>query len=148
MAAFPIGALSRVFEFLHSETALTPTFTLLKDFAGNSLIGSAPTVNSIGLGLYDANFSALFSDTSVQGLIFEIDGGASVTDEGRRYLRGTVERDEQMLKLLYDVQVGRWNITGNQLLMYDADDNLILTFDLKNSDGDPTETRVFQRVPA
>lgn len=43
---------------------------------------------------------------------------------------------------------GRWKIIGTQLVVY-ADDGttVVRTFDLKDSDGNPSATRIFERDP-
>ena len=44
--------------------------------------------------------------------------------------------------------LGRWKIIGTQLLLYEDDGvSVFKTFDLKDADGNPSNTRVFERDP-
>jgi len=54
---------------------------------------------------------------------------------------------EDKLDLIEKVERNRWKITGNQLIIYDDDQTTpLLTFDLKDSGGLPTETDVKERT--
>ena len=45
--------------------------------------------------------------------------------------------------------IGRWKIVGTQLLLYEDDGVTVFkTYDLKDADGNPSATRVFERDPA
>lgn len=44
--------------------------------------------------------------------------------------------------------MGRWKVVGTQLLIYADDGTTVFkTFDLKDADGNPSATRVFERDP-
>jgi hypothetical protein len=50
--------------------------------------------------------------------------------------------------ILKKVETNRWNITGNQMIIYDTDAvTPLFTFDLKDSAGAPTETNPTERTP-
>ena len=47
------------------------------------------------------------------------------------------------------IQSGRWKIVSNQMIIYDSDNETpLLTFDLKDSSGQPAESNIIERVPA
>jgi hypothetical protein len=47
------------------------------------------------------------------------------------------------------VAIGRWRVVGTQLILYQLDGTTPLaTFDLFDDSGDPSGTRIFERVPA
>lgn len=49
---------------------------------------------------------------------------------------------------LHKIAVGRWKIQGTQLLLYDTNGTTVLfAFDLKDDAGNPSATRIFERVP-
>lgn len=51
-----------------------------------------------------------------------------------------------ILDFLRNIEGGRWRITGNQMLFYEADNTtLVATFNLFDSDGNPTEINVAER---
>jgi hypothetical protein len=53
------------------------------------------------------------------------------------------------LTKVLQIEQGRWKIVSNQMIFYDDDDvTPLLTFDLKNSAGNPTTTDVVERTPA
>ena len=50
--------------------------------------------------------------------------------------------------LIRKILTNRWKIVNNQLIIYDDDgETELIVFDLKDKDGYPTETNVFERVP-
>lgn len=50
--------------------------------------------------------------------------------------------------ILIKILTNKWEITGNQLIIYDDDDETALyTFDLKNAAGAAASTRIFARQP-
>ena len=51
--------------------------------------------------------------------------------------------------LIRKIETGRWKIVGDQMIFYDDDEATpILTFDLKDSIGQPTMADVFERIEA
>lgn len=52
------------------------------------------------------------------------------------------------LTLLKKIETGRWKIVNKQLIMYEQDGvTPLLTFDLKDSAGQPSDVYVYERVP-
>lgn len=51
------------------------------------------------------------------------------------------------VQILKSIGVGRWKIIENQLKIYDEDNNVLLTFDLKDKEGQVTSENVYERVP-
>jgi len=49
---------------------------------------------------------------------------------------------------IFSVETGRWKIINNQMFFYDAQDQVILTFDLKDAAGQPTMSNPVERTPA
>lgn len=50
---------------------------------------------------------------------------------------------------LHQIAIGRWKIQGTQLLLYNDDGVSVLkAFDLKDDAGDPSNLRIFERVPS
>ncbi len=50
---------------------------------------------------------------------------------------------------LHQIAVGRWKVEGTQLLLFDSDNTTVLkTFDLLDDAGDPSNLRIFERVPS
>lgn len=62
---------------------------------------------------------------------------------------GKVDTIAADVAVLRQMESGRWRIVDNQMIFY-ADDGVtpLRTFDLKDADGVPTMTDVFERVPA
>lgn len=50
---------------------------------------------------------------------------------------------------LHRVGVGRWKIQGTQLLIYEEDEeSVLIAFNLLDSEGEPTNSSIYERVPA
>jgi len=61
----------------------------------------------------------------------------------------TAGSGSKIAQLVLQVLKGRWQVTGNQLVIYDSDDETALyTFDLTNIAGSPSSIRVYDRTPA
>ena len=61
--------------------------------------------------------------------------------------QGTITQLED-ITAIKKVQLNRWRILNNQLLIYDNDGVTVLyTFNLKDSSGNPAEANVYERVP-
>lgn len=69
--------------FRHSDTGLTPTFTMFKKASDLSNVG-APSVVEVAFGLYYFDFVPTFD------ILFEVDGGASIPTEEVRYVSDTI----------------------------------------------------------
>lgn len=55
---------------------------------------------------------------------------------------------QDALETVKQVETGRWQIVNNQMLFYDTNGTVILTFDLLDESGNPTMRQVYERVPA
>ena len=54
----------------------------------------------------------------------------------------------EFVEAVKKIESNRWKIVGNQLVIYDDDGvTPLLTFDLKNKAGNPTDTSPYERVP-
>jgi len=63
-------------------------------------------------------------------------------------IKTALEADGSKLATIYKIETGRWRIVGTQMIFYDADGTTpILTFDLKDIAGLPTDQNVYERVP-
>ena len=53
------------------------------------------------------------------------------------------------LAFIKQIEAGRWKIDSltKQMIFYDADDEPMLTFNLKDKNGNATDTHVYERVP-
>lgn len=59
-----------------------------------------------------------------------------------------VNASADILETLELIGAGRWKIQGTQLIVYDSDGvTPLLTFNLKDDLGNPSNTRIFERVP-
>jgi len=75
---------------------------------------------------------------------------ASAVAEIQNGLVTSVDLNDINTKLdtLEAVAVGRWRVLGTQLILYQLDGTTPLaTFNLFDSDGNPSSTRIFERVP-
>ena len=63
-------------------------------------------------------------------------------------LQATLNTVASNLVIVKQIESGRWKIVNNQMIFYDSDGvTPILTFDLKDSDGNPIEAFPKERVP-
>lgn len=70
---------------------------------------------------------------------------AAILTEWTQTEKDTLLADMSIIK---KVEQGRWQITGNQMIIYDTNGTTpLLTFNLKNKAGAATETNVFERDP-
>jgi hypothetical protein len=59
-----------------------------------------------------------------------------------------VENFLTQINKIYKVETGRWKILNNQMVFYDDDTTTpLLTFNLKDSSGNPTEENPTERTP-
>jgi len=83
-----------------------------------------------------------------------IDADAVAADAVTKIQNGLVTSsalDDVAAKIdsLEAVALGRWEVTGNQLILYEMDGTTPLaTFDLLDATGTPSSTSIFERVPA
>ena len=127
---------------------------------------NAQAMTEIAGGWYQYDFVA-YNDTV--DYVIRADGGAGLADF-ERYVFASNECDSSIaesevniiaevdanevkidamtvtLNFLRDIEGGRWRITGNQMLFYAADNvTLVATFNLFDSDGNPSMENVAER---
>ncbi len=54
----------------------------------------------------------------------------------------------EMVDYLMQAAFGRWKIEGTQLIIYTWTNDVLTTFDLKDENGDPSNTSIFERAPS
>ncbi len=70
---------------------------------------------------------------------------ANINPTGHVQIYGQIEAD---LELIRKIETGRWRISANQMFFYETGNNTpFLTFDLKDSGGNPTTINPKERVP-
>ena len=100
-------------------------------------------VNAMASGVITAAViatDAIDADALAASAVAEIQSGlvvsADITDINTK------------LDTLEAVAVGRWRVVGDQLILYQLDGTTALaTFNLFDDSGDPSSTRIFERVP-
>jgi len=99
-------------------------------------------MTEISRGFYGYDFS---NDNFKKYQVF-VDGGVTLQNI-ERYHYGMIDEAND-IELISKVEKGRWRILNNQMIFYDDDDTTpLLTFDLKDSGGAPTETEPYERDP-
>lgn len=96
---------------------------------------------SLAEGIYTAEF--ILTDALAVASIGTDD--ISVTDYATGAALSLAASDIAILK---QIGTGRYQIVGNQLILYAADDSPMYTFDLLDENGNPSMDAVFERVPA
>lgn len=134
----------------------TPVFTTYKDDLGVDV--SQPAISAIGGGAY--KFTPVFS--SGRGIAFSISSGSTALPLYQSgYLRPedyyvdeidgmstSVTAIEAAATIIKKFQTNRWKVVSNQLIIYDDDGTTpYVTFNLFDSNGSPTTTKIFERVP-
>ena len=139
-------------------TGLTPTFASFINITNtNSLIGSAPAIVEVGDGHYkfDLDWSNF---ASVDYISAVIDLGAVVASDNERYIIARLNRNDNFpsvvsesyssLQKLLQIELGKWEITGNQLILFEEDGvTEIHRFNLFDAAGDPTSSAPSRREP-
>ena len=130
-----------------------------EDLGGGALVGitaklentkvkfaarGTPTTCSIyggNLVAVDANGISMFPIEPSTNITVQLAQSSSPT-----LINASDIRDD--LAFIKQIEQGRWKMAGNQLIFYDADGSTPLrTFDLKDKQGQPTETAPYERVP-
>lgn len=101
-------------------------------------------VGAMGAGVVTASAvatDAIDADAISASAVAEIQNGLATSGD----LSGLVSQ----LNTLEAVAIGRWRVANNQLILYELDGTTpLVTFDLFDDSGDPSMTRIFERVPA
>ncbi len=94
---------------------------------------------SLPVGEYVAEYTIEDDDGIVSGVAEDI----IVRDIATQSSLSLIGSDMEIVK---KVETGRWRILGNQMIFYDTDGATpILTFDLLDESGSPTNENVFER---
>lgn len=161
-----------------AATGLTPSFIEFRDIVGGtSLLGSAPAITEVGSGHYKFQVNwddVTFSPYEHIAMVVDADAGISAATE--RYITGRVNRDDSfaddlaagqttiqsnqttslsnqtmiygVLTTLLEIETGKWEVTGNQLHIYESDGlTLVKSFNLFDSSGLPTSSAPARREP-
>jgi hypothetical protein len=152
------------------QTGLSGTWLKLEG-TDSGVVISAPAVSAplveIGSGLYKAtiDWAALVASESLydgEDVVGIIDWGVSLTAPERYTYTSFNTRDfasykdsellglaKADIELVKELQTGKWEISGTQLLLYKSDNTtLIATFDLFNKDGLASGEAPYSRVRA
>jgi hypothetical protein len=128
------------------ETGLTPTITI-RLISNNNVVVNAELMTEVGGGFYKYDFVGY--DENVE-YAFIADAGITLSDY-ERYTTGTNELDtSKNVQTIRKVQTNAYKIdkTLNQMMVYDDDDTTpILTFDLKDDEGNSDSETVYERTP-
>jgi hypothetical protein len=128
-------------------TGATPTFSTYKDDTGSNL--AQPAISEIGGGSY--KFTPTFPTD--KGIACVIDGGASANP---RYVASYMRPEDfyiDRVEDLYQETFGKWRIhtsgaDANRLVLYQTDGVTVLKkFDLQDTNGIPTTTNPFIKIP-
>jgi hypothetical protein len=104
--------------------------------------GTAPTTDQIAAKILKTPANLL--DTDAAGKVTYNNTAPPTADD----IRAALEVSGSKLDTIFRVETGRWAIIGNQMIFYAADGTTpLLTFDLKDIAGDPTDQNVYERVP-
>lgn len=125
---------------------LTPTIDVWDSGLNHPV--NAQAMTEIAGGWYQYDFVA-YNDTV--DYVIRADGGVGLSDFERYTFASnecdsTISQLDNALEFLQHIEGGRWRIINNQMLFY-RDDNvtLVATFNLFDSDGNPTEINVAER---
>jgi hypothetical protein len=163
-----------VIAFRTTDMGLSPIFSKVQTLINGTPITPHPLITEISDGLYKFSFEAVedtvfvidggaqISDPEiryVRGVLSPQDqrlDAAISTVPGLLLTQALLSNPvantvaDAMFRAIRADKIlrGRWKIQGTQLLMYDDDGITILrTFDLRDSQGQPSATNVFERMP-
>jgi hypothetical protein len=101
-------------------------------------------VGAMGAGVVTASAvatDAIDADAISASAVAEIQNGLVTS--------GDLSTILSTLETLEAVAIGRWRVIGDQLILYELDGTTpLVTFDLFDDSGNPSMTRIFERVPA
>ena len=121
-------------------TGLSPTVRV-RDLSTDALVVTDAAMAEVGDGWYKYDFT-LYDKTKDYAI--RCDGTDTLEANDRYAFVGT----DGKINTIAQVLTGHWEITNNQLIMYDEDGTTPLyTFDLTR-DGEPTEFNPKKRDPA
>jgi len=127
-------------------TGLLPTIRI-RELATNTLVVTDAAMTEVGDGMYSYDFTTYDNDVDYG---IRCDGTATLANSDR-YVFGSNDVGIASTNTDTTVKVltGKWEIVGNQLIMYDTDGTTALyTYDLANAAGTAASIRIFKRTPA
>ena len=136
------------------KTGLTLTFDTFsnpvdaEDFLATEA-GSIPTLAEIAGGFYKFSIdwdASPFDD--IDGIVVVVDSSAVVVSSGERYIMFRINRHDDHIVDVHDALIGKWHVTGNQLILYREDNVTVLkTFNLFDASSVATEVAPARREP-
>jgi len=130
----------------------------IHDYDGETKIGSVyPDWLTTPDATSDFNIISLGSshvheleNLALEQINTEVERAVDVTNDKIDSLQDDMDDVHADTALTEKILTGKWEITGNQLIMYDPEDEdtALYTFDLKNAAGAAASTRIFSREPA
>lgn len=124
------------------KTGLSPVIDIWED-DGVQLV-TAAAMTEIGGGFYKYDFTT-YDET--KNYCFRADGTSTLTPNDRyTYNTNEIGQVTEDLTFLQDIEGGKWQIIGNQMIFYKSDNTTeVARFNLFDSDGNPTMINVFDR---
>jgi len=102
------------------------------------------SMSEVGGGGYKYDFTSLFDST--KDYFFVADGGDTLIGAERYVYATSIMIGD--VDIIRKIEQGRWKIINNQLIFYDDDDTTsLITFNLKDADGNLTEVNPKERMP-
>lgn len=126
------------------QEGITPTIKIRK-ISDNTIVIDNFAMTEIGDGFYKYEFN----NDENEGYTILCDGGVTLTTAERYTFASTelVSIFNDVSKIL-KIESGKWKIINNKMYFYDEDGTTVLySFNLKDKNGSPTETDVFERLP-
>ena len=134
-------------EWLEIDYNNSPLNTTYSDFSGRVKFSNLSNANA-DLIIRLASGMVWLDSTCTTGNV-KVNGIGEIVDESNGTTVNIVGLvtggDIQKIK---KIEQGRWKILNNQMIFYDSDGiTPLVTFDLKDADGNPAEQNIYERVP-
>jgi hypothetical protein len=126
-------------------TGLSPTIRFREVGTGTLVVTDESMVE-----LADGFYTYVYTSADIEKVYaIKVDGGSSLEDS-ERYVAGigqsTLEKILGQAQFLVDIQGGKWQIIGNQMIFYEADNvTEVARFNLFDNLGVPAEKNVYSR---
>lgn len=128
------------------EAAMTAAFA-----AVNANVDAAETSINANVDAAEVSINANVdaAETSINANVDGVQTDVSAVKSDTASTLSVVNSMQTTLTELHKVAIGRWKIMGNQLIIYDTDETTPLrVFDLFDDEGNPSQVKIFERVPA
>ena len=134
----------------------------IKPYAGTYILQIVGTLitddSSSRLVLPDSGVVTVIFQVASQGILSVTGSGVlpqdiidiadAVETQTGAPIKASVDDIADEVSFIKKVEEGRWKIVGNQLIIYDSNGTTPLkTFNLKDANGNPTQTNVLERTP-